>query len=152
MLPPDFPHQPPEGFSYEIHEHKSNVIGIWIRNHARYSYTDEPIRSIWGFYNTKKQCYIAPINHKRPGKPVDVSNTTAYSAMPLLKSFVSTNQLTNQLTMSISEVMLDRWLLEQIDEADEEWTNCRMYDENPLLVDYVPHEQLSQEVKELLGC
>ncbi len=54
--------------------------------------------------------------------------------------------------MTISEVMLDRWLLEQIDEADEEWTDRRMYDENPLLVDYVPCEQLSQEVKELLGC
>jgi hypothetical protein len=90
-LPSDFPYQPPEGFTYEIREHKSNVVGIWIRNHARFSYTNEPIRSIWGFYNTKKQCYIAPINHKRPGKTVDVSNTTAYSAMPLLKSSVSTN-------------------------------------------------------------
>ena len=90
-LPSDFPHSAPKGFTYEIHEHKSNVVGIWIRNHARFSYTNEPVRSIWGFYNTKKQCYIAPINHKRPGKPVDLSNTTAYSAMPLLKSVVSTD-------------------------------------------------------------
>ena len=90
-LPSDFPHQPPEGFTYHVKEHKSNVVGIWIRNHTRFSYTNDPVQSIWGFYNTKKQCYIAPINHKRPGKPVDVSNTTAYSAMPLLKSFVSTD-------------------------------------------------------------
>ena len=87
-LPTDFPHEPPQGFTYYVKEHKTNVVGIWIRNHARYSYTNEPIVSIWGFYNTKKQCYIAPINHKRPGKPVDLGNTTAYSAMPLLKSFV----------------------------------------------------------------
>ena len=90
-LPTDFPHQPPQGFTYYVKEHKTNVVGIWIRNHARYSYTNDPIVSIWGFYNTKKQCYIAPINHKRPGKPVDLNNTTAYSAMPLLKPFVSTD-------------------------------------------------------------
>ena len=83
-LPTDFPHQPPEGYSYEATEYKTNITSIWIRNHARFSYTSKSVKSIWGFYNTKKQCYIAPINSKRPGKPVDVSNTTAYSAMPLL--------------------------------------------------------------------
>ncbi len=88
-LPTDFPHQPPEGYSYETEEFKANITSIWIRNHARYSYTDKPIRSIWGFYNTKKRCYVAPVNHKRPGKTVDVNSTTAYSAMPLLKSYVS---------------------------------------------------------------
>jgi len=87
-LPIDFPHTPPEGFTYEIKEHKTNIVGIWIRNHARYSYTNEPIVSIWGFYNTKKQCYIYPITHKRPGKPIDVNVTTADTAMPLLKSYV----------------------------------------------------------------
>ncbi len=34
-----------------------------------------------------------------------------------VKSFVSTNQL----TMSISEVMLDRWILENIDDAVPAW-------------------------------
>jgi hypothetical protein len=52
----------------------------------------------------------------------------------------------------MTETSLDRWILDEIDEADEEWTDRRMYDENPLLVDYVPHEQLSLEVKELIGC
>ena len=85
MLPIDFPHQPPKGFSYYVKEHKTNIIGIWIRNHSGFSYTNDPIVSIWGFYNTKKQCYIAPINHKRPGKTIDVHATSAYSAMPLLK-------------------------------------------------------------------
>ena len=85
MLPTDFPHQPPKGFTYYVKEHKTNIIGIWIRNHSGFSYTNDPIVSIWGFYNTKKQCYIAPINHKRPGKTIDVHATSAYSAMPLLK-------------------------------------------------------------------
>jgi len=49
-----------------------------------FSYTNDPVVSIWGFYNTKKRCYIIPINHKKPGKVVDVSTTSAYSAMPLL--------------------------------------------------------------------
>ena len=83
-LPSDFIHTPPKGFSYHVKEYKKTIVSIWIRNHARFSYSNKPVVSIWGFYNTKKQCYIAPINHKRPGKPVDLSNTTAYSAMPLL--------------------------------------------------------------------
>ncbi len=84
-LPTDFPHTPPEGFSYETKEFKPNIIGIWIRNHARYSYTNDPIKSIWGFYNTKKRCYLAPITHKRPGKIVTLDKTSAYSARTLLK-------------------------------------------------------------------
>lgn len=84
-LPTDFPYNPPQGYSYETQVFKTNIISIWIRNHARFSYTNDPVKSIWGFYNIKKRCYIAPINHKRPGKIVDVKSTSAYSAMPLLK-------------------------------------------------------------------
>lgn len=88
-LPTDFPHQPPKGYSYETKEFKPNIIGIWIRNHARFSYSDD-IKCIWGFYNTKKRCYIAPITHKRPGKIVTLDKTSAYSAMPLLKLALDT--------------------------------------------------------------
>ena len=45
--------------------------------------------------------------------------------------------------MTISEVMLDRWLLEQIDEIHD--------DMNMNLEDNVPMEELSQEVLELLS-
>jgi len=45
--------------------------------------------------------------------------------------------------MTISEVMLDRWLLEQIDEIHD--------DMNMDLEDNVPMEELSQEVLELLS-
>ncbi len=45
--------------------------------------------------------------------------------------------------MTISEVMLDRWLLEQIDEIHD--------DMNMDLEDNVPMEELSQEVLKLLS-
>jgi len=45
--------------------------------------------------------------------------------------------------MTISEVMLDRWLLEQIDEIND--------DMNMDLENDVPMEELSREVLELLS-
>ena len=35
--------------------------------------------SVWGFYDRKK-CYIAPINHKKPGKEVRIEDTTPYTS------------------------------------------------------------------------
>jgi len=82
-LPVDFPHKPPKGYSYEITEHRKNMLAIWILNHGEFSYTDTPPRSIWGFYNRTKRCYHAPINSTKQGDTVDVNNTTAYTAMQL---------------------------------------------------------------------
>jgi len=82
-LPHDFSHQPPEGYSYEVTEYRKNFIAIWIINHGKFSYTDTPPRSIWGFYNTKKECYHAPINSTKHGDTVDLDNTRPYTAMPL---------------------------------------------------------------------
>lgn len=92
-LPPDFSHQPPQGYSYEVTEHKRNLLSIWIINHGQFSYTDTPPRCIWGFYNTKKRCYHAPINSTKHGDQVDFSDTRPYSAMqlnlnPLMSAFV----------------------------------------------------------------
>ena len=89
-LPTDFPHEAPAGYRYRTTEHKPNIIGIWCDHLNHYNFNSgDSVSTIWGFYNTKKRCYIAPITHKRPGKPVDVNTTTAYTAMPLLKSYVS---------------------------------------------------------------
>ena len=82
-LPADFPHDPPKGYSYVVDEFKRNVVRICIVNHATFSYTDTPPKSVWGFYNTKKRSYYAPINYKKCGKEVDINNTTSYSAMQL---------------------------------------------------------------------
>ncbi len=82
-LPSDFIHTPPKGFSYHVKEYKKTIVSIWIRNHARFSYTEDPVVSIWGFYNIKKRQYFAPINSKRVGDKVDINRTTPYSAMQL---------------------------------------------------------------------
>ena len=82
-LPPDFIHQSPKGFSYEVTEHRKNMLAIWILNHGRFSYTDTPPRSIWGFYSTKKRCYHAPINSTKHGDTVDIDKTSSYTAMQL---------------------------------------------------------------------
>jgi len=82
-LPPDFIHTAPKGYSYEVTEFKRNLLAIWICNHGKFSYTDKTPKSIWGFYQTKKGEYYAPINSAKQGNTVDISNTTPYSAMQL---------------------------------------------------------------------
>ena len=46
----------------------------------------------------------------------------------------------------MNEVMLDRWLLENIDQAELAWD-----DDIPSLIDTMPQEELSQEALELLS-
>ena len=92
-LPDGFPHKPPKGYSYEVKEHKRNMVSIWLRNHATFSYTSDPVRTIWGFYNTKKGCYHAPINSTKHGDQVDIEDTRYYTAMqlnlnPLMRAFL----------------------------------------------------------------
>ena len=92
-LPDGFPHKPPKGYSYEVKEHKRNMVSIWLRNHASFSYTSDPVRTIWGFYNTKKGCYHAPINSSKHGNQVDIKDTRDYTAMqlnlnPLMQAFL----------------------------------------------------------------
>ena len=85
-LPNDFPHQPPSGYSYETLPFKRNVVAVWLICHREFVYSGgSNTRTIWGFYNTKKRQYHAPINSKKVGEVVDVSNTRAYTAMPILK-------------------------------------------------------------------
>lgn len=84
-LPADFPHHPPKGYSYEVKEFKRNYIAIWLRHRYQYVYNSDLVSTIWGFYNTKKQQYHAPISAKRVGDTVAQDQTTPYTAMPLLK-------------------------------------------------------------------
>jgi hypothetical protein len=80
----NFPHLPPEGMYYEQTEFKRNVIAIWIHYVRRFDYNlGDPVRCIWGFYNTKTKSYHAPINSTTVGSVVDIDKTTPYSAMQL---------------------------------------------------------------------
>jgi ribosomal protein S17 len=85
MLSFKFPHKPPEGMHYEQTEFKRNVIAIWIHYDRRFDYNlGDDVRCIWGFYDSKKQCYYAPINSSKQGDQVNIEDTTPYSAMQIL--------------------------------------------------------------------
>tara|TARA_X000001382_G_scaffold126422_1_gene113021 strand:+ start:323 stop:655 length:333 start_codon:yes stop_codon:yes gene_type:complete len=88
----DFPHSPPDGYSYQVEKHNASTIAIWLLHHRRYVFSDDdqPVRTIWGFVKTKrgrkgsiKKTYHAPINSNKIGKEVDVKNTTPYTSMQL---------------------------------------------------------------------
>ena len=83
-LPPDFIHQPPENYTYEVETFRRNVLRIWCCNHSKFTYNDGAVaKSIWGFYNTKKGTYHAPINSTKCGDQVNIEDTRPYSAMRL---------------------------------------------------------------------
>jgi len=91
-LPPDFIHEPPEGFHYEVEPFRRNVYRILIVNDGSFSYTDVAPKSVWGFYNTKSRTYSAPINFSKQGDTVDINKTRSYTAMqlnlnPLMSAF-----------------------------------------------------------------
>lgn len=82
-LPPDFIHEPPEGYSYSVKSFKNGVLGIWLLHHREYIFSSDAVSTIWGFYATKKQQYHAPINAKKVGKIVNIDDTTPFTAMQL---------------------------------------------------------------------
>ena len=82
-LPPDFCHAPPAGYRYETDQYRRNIVSIWLRFPNRFSYCDHAPRTIWGFYDTKKKVYYAPINSTKHGDKVDIFNTRPYTAMQL---------------------------------------------------------------------
>ncbi len=77
------PHNPPEGYYYETTNFKRNVFAIWICRDSSYSLINRSSKSIWGFYNPTKRQYYSPITSTKQGSPVELSQTTPYSAMVL---------------------------------------------------------------------
>ena len=83
-LPSDFIHEAPNGYRYESLPFKRSIIAIWTVCSRRFTYNSgDESRCIWGFYDTKKRAYFAPINSKQIGAQVDINSTTPYSAMQL---------------------------------------------------------------------
>ncbi len=81
-LPISFIHQPPENCRYEIKHFRLHIISIWLCNYYHFTYTDNyPVKTIWGFYHTRKEQYYSPITSTKQGNPVDIDRTTPYSAM-----------------------------------------------------------------------
>ena len=82
----DFPYydNPPEGYDYWFENHTKTITKIWIRNKRRFVYADnQTASSVWGFYDARKGTFLSPINAKKPGKPVNIEDTTPYTAMQL---------------------------------------------------------------------
>ena len=83
-LPKSFIHSPPKGYSYETEPFKRGYVSIYLRHHQSYTYNGySPVRTIWGFYNTKTQTYHSPINAKTIGEEVRIEDTRPYTSMPL---------------------------------------------------------------------
>ena len=83
-LPPDFIHEAPPGFRYRTTKFRANVISIWCDHLNSYCFNGgDQVSTIWGFYNTKKRQYFAPINSRKIGDVVDINSTTPYTAMQL---------------------------------------------------------------------
>ena len=82
-LPPDFHHEPPEGYHYEVEHFRRNVCRICIVNDGSFTYTNDAPKCVWGFYDSKTGRYSAPINWSKQGDPVDINDTRPYTAMQL---------------------------------------------------------------------
>jgi len=79
-----FPHKAPQNYHYEQTSFKRNITAIWICDDRTYDYNlGEPVRCIWGFYNSKTRKYHSPINSSTVGSVVDPKQTTPYSAMQI---------------------------------------------------------------------
>lgn len=84
---PEFPHYPPEGYSYEFETWNARTVRIMLRCHRKFDYNHGASTStVWGFYSPKKRVYYAPVNAKTIGKEVSIQNTTPYTAMPIKKT------------------------------------------------------------------
>ena len=54
-LPPDFIHEPPKGYHYEVEHFRRNVCRICIVNDGSFSYTNDAPKCVWGFYDVKRE-------------------------------------------------------------------------------------------------
>jgi hypothetical protein len=90
----EFPHDPPDGYSYSFEWFNKTIIAIWLNHHQVYDYNlGKPVSTIWGFYHSKRKEYYAPINSAKKGNLVDIQSTTPYTSMqvsltPLEKCFL----------------------------------------------------------------
>ena len=79
---------------YEVTQFNKTVLAIWICYEYEFQYLEgeEPPKCIWGFYRKSKGQFYAPINSKKVGSEVNISQTTPYTAMqlnltPLMSAF-----------------------------------------------------------------
>jgi len=80
----ELPHSAPKGYHYEVEEYDSKYLRIMLHHHRKYDYNlGKPVATVWGFYARKTSKFHAPINAKKVGKVVSISETTPYTSMPI---------------------------------------------------------------------
>jgi hypothetical protein len=80
----DFPHSPPDGYTYEFKQFNTCTIAIWLCCNRKFDYNlGKSTKTIWGFYNPKKREYYAPVNSSKQGEKVRIELTTNYTAMQI---------------------------------------------------------------------
>ena len=47
-LPPDFTHEPPKKYTYEVESFRRSILRIWCCNHAQFTYNGgAPAKTVW---------------------------------------------------------------------------------------------------------
>ena len=82
-----FTHVAPKGYFYSFEKYKLGVIRIWLNNNRKFDYNlGKPTKTVWGFWNSKKNKYFAPVNSSTIGKEVDFEKTRNYTSMQIKHS------------------------------------------------------------------
>jgi len=76
-------HTPPPNFHYQVLQFNKKFDAVYlIHPKNMYNYTNDQVRTIWGFICKKTNAIHSPINSKKPGTIIDPSLTTKWTAMP----------------------------------------------------------------------
>ena len=79
-----FTHDAPDGYFYKVEDFKRGIFSIWLCTDRCFDYNlGKPTRTIWGFYDVKKDLFYSPVNSKTVGKVVKIEDTRPYTAMPI---------------------------------------------------------------------
>tara|TARA_B100000035_G_scaffold175339_1_gene149589 strand:- start:783 stop:1058 length:276 start_codon:yes stop_codon:yes gene_type:complete len=76
-------HDPPTNHHYRRQQHNKKFDSIWlIHPQNKFNYTNDEVKTIWGFIDKKTNAIHSPINSKKPGPIIDPLLTTPWTAMP----------------------------------------------------------------------
>ena len=71
-LPPDFIHEPPQGFHYEVDEFRPMFIGFALSMMVLEAYTDVHLSPSGDSTTQRQESYSAPVNFSKCGDTVDI--------------------------------------------------------------------------------
>ena len=85
----DFPHQPQRDIVTK-HKFQRNVVAIWLRDHRKYAYTSDDVRTIWDSTRQSEEgkealrrLTMPPSTQINGRSEVDINKLASYTAMQL---------------------------------------------------------------------